>query len=135
MALRPARPFAFGRAYGKPLFALPGNPASALAAFEEFVRPAILALLGKPPQLRPSVRAVLTEALLQQPGTLHLVRATVWCDGDCLRARVAGSQGAGMIHSLAAANAWAVIPPDVAALPAGSEIDVRMLGEPFPSDP
>jgi len=69
------------------------------------------------------------------------VRATVWCngeapdDGDCLLARVAGSQGAGMIHSLAAANAWAVIPPDVAALPAGSEIDVRMLGEPFPSDP
>ncbi len=135
VALRPARPFAFGRAYGKPLFALPGNPASALAAFEEFVRPGILALLGKPPELRPAVQAVLSEALLQQPGTLHLVRATVWCDGDCLRARVAGSQGAGMIHSLAAANAWAVIPADVASLPAGSEIDVRMLGEPFPSDP
>ena len=63
VALRPARPFAFGQAFGKPLLCLPGNPASALAAFEEFGWPAILGMLGKPPGLRPAVRAVLGEPL------------------------------------------------------------------------
>ena len=129
VALRPARPFAFGRAFDKPLLSLPGNPASALAAFEEFGRPAILGMLGKPPALRPAVRAVLAEPLPQTPGILHLVRATVWREDGRLWARSAGQQGAAMMHSLARANAWAVIPGGARELPAGSEIDVRVFGE------
>jgi molybdopterin molybdotransferase len=129
VALRPARPFAFGQAFGKPLLCLPGNPASALAAFEEFGWPAILGMLGKPPGLRPAVRAVLAEPLTRTPGILHLVRATVWREGGRLWARSAGQQGAAMMHSLAQANAWAVIPSGTGELPAGSEIDVRMFGE------
>lgn len=130
VALRPARPFALGRAFGVPLFGLPGNPAAALAAFEELVRPALLAMLGRPPLPRSSVRAVLAEPFWQRPGRLHLVRAEVWRQGERLLARPAGRQGAGMIHSLAAANAWAVIPPEAGELPAGAEIEVRLLTDP-----
>ena len=129
VALRPARPFAFGEAFGVPLFGLPGNPASALAAFEELVRPALMALLGKRPDVRPSVRATLAEAFTQRPGRLHLVRVEVWREPEGLRARPSGRQGAGMIHSLARAEGWAVIPPEVEELPPGSEIDVRLLVE------
>jgi molybdopterin molybdotransferase len=130
VALRPARPFAFGTAFDKPLFALPGNPASALAAFEEFVRPAIRSMMGKPPFPWPALRATLSEPLAVERGYLHLVRAHVWLEDARLFVRSGGRQGAGMVHSLAGANAWAVIPADVGALPAGSEVDVRMLGEP-----
>jgi molybdopterin molybdotransferase len=127
VALRPARPFAFGTAFGVPLFGLPGNPAAALAAFEELVRPAILALMGRHPDVRPAVRATLTEPFAQHPGRLHLVRVEVWRDPSGLRARPAGRQGSGMIHSLAGAQGWAVIPPEVETLPAGSELEVRLL--------
>ncbi len=129
VALRPARPFAFGEAFGVPLFGLPGNPASALAAFEELVRPALMALLSKRPDVRPSVRATLAEAFTQRPGRLHLVRVEVWREPGGFRARPSGRQGAGMIHSLARAEGWGVIPPDVEDLPAGSEIEVRLLVE------
>ncbi len=130
VALRPARPFAFGLVHGVPLFGLPGNPASALAAFEELVRPALMAMLGRPPSVRPSARATLAEPLAQKPGRLHLIRAEVWRDDrGKLWARPAGRQGAGMIHSLARAQAWAVVPPDVSELPRGSEVDVRLLVE------
>ena len=135
VALRPARPFAFGTAFGTPLFCLPGNPASALAAFEELVRPAVLGMLGKPPVLRPALRAVLGESLPGSPGSLHLVRAAVWRDGSRLCARSAGRQGAGMMHSLAGANAWAIIPSGTSELPAGSVVDVRMLGAVWDCDP
>lgn len=131
LALRPAKPFAYGEAFSVPLYGLPGNPASALAAFEELVRPVLLAMMGKPPAPRPSARAVLAEPLEQRPGRHHLVRARVWREGGRLRARPAGRQGAGMIHSLAAANAWAVVPAEVAALPAGAEVEVRLLAEPL----
>jgi molybdopterin molybdotransferase len=130
VALRPAKPFALGRAFGVPLFGLPGNPAAALASFEELVRPALLAMLGRAPLPRPSARATLAEPIRQRPGRLHLVRAEVWRDGDRLMARASGRQGAGMIHSLAASNAWAVIPPEAAELPAGAEVEVRLLTDP-----
>jgi molybdopterin molybdotransferase len=129
VALRPARPFAFGEAAGVPLFGLPGNPAAALASFEEFVRPALRALMGRRAEVRPGVRALLAEPFRQKPGRLHLVRVEVWREAAGLRARPAGRQGAGMIHSLARAQGWAAIPPDVDVLPEGSEIDVRLLVE------
>lgn len=127
VALRPARPFAFGMAFGIPMFALPGNPAAALASFEELVRPVLLALMGKRPDVRPAVRATLTEPFVQNPGRLHLVRVEVWREQGALRARPAGRQGAGMLHSLARAQGWAVVPPEIQELPAGSEVDVRLL--------
>jgi molybdenum cofactor synthesis domain-containing protein len=127
VALRPARPFAFGEVFGVPLFGLPGNPAAALAAFEELVRPAILALMGKPAEVRTTVRATLVEAFSQPPGRLHLVRVQVWRDGPEIMAKPSGRQGASMIHSLARAQGWAVIPPEVEELPAGSPVDVRLL--------
>ncbi|MEX2551980.1 MAG: gephyrin-like molybdotransferase Glp [Actinomycetota bacterium] len=131
VALRPARPFGFGTAFDKPLFALPGNPASALAAFEEFVRPALRCMMDKSPAPWPMLTAVLTEPLEHESGFTHLVRVQVWREGARLFARSSGRQGAGMVHSLAKANAWAVIPADVSELAAGSEVCVRMLGEPW----
>lgn len=130
IALRPCRPFGFGRIGDALLLALPGNPAAALAGFEELVRPALLAMLGKAPVTRPSQPATLTEPIAQTPGRLHLVRCRVWRHGDRLWARPVGHQGAGMVHSLAAANAWAIVPGEVSELAAGSEVAVRILTDP-----
>jgi molybdopterin molybdotransferase len=135
VALRPARPFAFGTMYGRPLIGLPGNPAAALAAFEVLARPVVLRMLGRQPQPRPPVVATLSEALVQQPGPMRLLRMQVWWEGGCLRTRLAGHQGAGMLHSLAAANAWARMPPGVGEVPAGSPLEVELLADPFPEEP
>lgn len=127
VALRPARPFAFGEVDGARVFCLPGNPGAALASFEELVRPAIRLLLGRAPTVRRSVRATLTEAFEQRPGRLHLVPAEVWRDGLTLIARAITSSGSGSIAALARASGWLVVEPDVHTLPAGAEIEVRLL--------
>jgi len=127
LALRPAKPFAFGAAFGVPLFGLPGNPASALVAFEELVRPALLVMMGKTPALRASLRATLGEPIPRVPGQLHMVRVELWHEGGRVWARPAGLQGAGIIHSLARADGWAVVPPGRSPLPAGARVDVRPL--------
>ncbi len=39
VAIKPAKPLAFGMLSGKPVFGLPGNPVSAMVSFELFARP------------------------------------------------------------------------------------------------
>jgi molybdopterin molybdotransferase len=123
VALRPAKPFVFGVMSGTPLFGLPGNPASALAAYEVFVRPALLAMQGRGDD-RLRLQAQLTEPFSQPPGRLHLVRAHCWMRADRWLVRPVGAQGAGMVHALAAANAWMVVPAEVDHLPAGALVEV-----------
>ena len=41
VAIKPAKPFAFGTIDGVPVFGLPGNPVSSLVSFEMFARPAL----------------------------------------------------------------------------------------------
>ena len=123
VALRPAKPFVFGAIAGTPLFGLPGNPASALAAYEVFVRPALLAMQGRNDD-RLRLQAQLTESFSQAPGRLHMVRAHCWMQADRHLVRSVGAQGAGMVHALAAANAWMVVPAEVDHLPAGALVEV-----------
>lgn len=46
VSIKPGKPFLFGKIADKPLFGLPGNPASAFVTFELFVRPALMRLGG-----------------------------------------------------------------------------------------
>ncbi len=46
VAIKPGKPFLFGRAGGCAVFGLPGNPVSAFVTFLQFVRPAILKMVG-----------------------------------------------------------------------------------------
>ena len=134
LALRPARPFAFGRIGDAVVLCLPGNPGSALVAFEELVRPVVLALAGRQPRARPSVTAVLAEPLVGKPGKVGVVPCKVWAEGPqrpdgsiMLMARQAGRGGP--VSALAEANAWAVLPADRPSVPAGSTIEVRLISD------
>jgi molybdopterin molybdotransferase len=46
IALKPGKPFLFGRRDGCAIFALPGNPVSTFVTFLVFVRPALLRMMG-----------------------------------------------------------------------------------------
>jgi len=129
VAIRPGKPFAYGRRDSSLLFGLPGNPVSALVAFEFFVRPALAVLMGRPPHQRPRVAARLEEPFEQRPGRLHLVRARL--DRSRAEARVTAlaQQGAGSLGSLGRANAWMIVGPEVERLEAGAEVETwPMLG-------
>jgi molybdopterin molybdotransferase len=130
VALRPAKPFVFGRVGRAPLFGLPGNPAAALASFEELVRPALLRMLGLAGVVRREARGFMAETFDQSPGRLHLVRVEAWRDGERLWVRPTGRPGSGMIHSLARATGWAVVPAGLDHVPVGTEVAVRLLIDP-----
>ncbi|HRC62712.1 MAG TPA: molybdopterin molybdotransferase MoeA [Dehalococcoidia bacterium] len=136
--MRPGKPLAFGtfRAAGDrvvPHLGLPGNPVSALMTFELFGRPALFTLLGKPEAwVRPTVRAVTHERIVNPDPRRFYARAIVRSDGDGYVVNLTGPQGSGVLTSMALANGYAIVPEDVATIEAGEECDVILLGAPLP---
>ena len=134
--MRPAKPLAFGALRAPdgrmvPHLGLPGNPVSALVAFEQFGRPAIRVMLGKAPLPKPSIIATLDDPVHNYDGRRVYARVEVYRDGaGNYRARSTGNQSSGALHSMAKAQGLAICPDDVATVPAGSEVKVEMLDWP-----
>lgn len=128
--MKPGKPLAFGLLPGGvPLIGLPGNPVSAMVSFEQFARPAILKMLGHADLAKPSVQAVVDEALTNS-GRRGFVRVIVTRQDDGYHARTTGEQGSGVLTSMAKANGLAIIPEGTYHVPAGTVLTVQMLDWP-----
>jgi molybdenum cofactor synthesis domain-containing protein len=133
MAIKPAKPFAFGLLASSdrrvPIFGLPGNPVSSMISFELLARPALRKMMGHTTNLvRPSVRAVADQALRRKPdGKVHFMRVFGHFAADGrLHVRDTGPQGSHQLAATAAANALAVV-PDGNGIGVGEEVDVMLL--------
>ncbi|PYJ70423.1 MAG: molybdopterin molybdenumtransferase MoeA, partial [Verrucomicrobia bacterium] len=74
VAIKPGKPFLFGRAGGCAVFGLPGNPVSAFVTFLQFVRPAILKMMGAADLDLPKVPARLIADITNDGDRPHYVR-------------------------------------------------------------
>jgi molybdopterin biosynthesis enzyme len=130
LALRPAKPFAFGVVGGTPVFGLPGNPVSSMVSFELLARPAIRQMLGFPADRlsRPSASAVADEPLRRTPdGKLHVLRVVVAMGADGrYHVRSAGGQGSHQLAAMANAGGLALV-PDGDGVAAGGDVEVLLL--------
>lgn len=127
VAIQPAKPFAFGSVGGVPLFGLPGNPVSTFIAFEQFVRPAILHMMGARHLLRPRVRATMGEDVETNPDKTVFLRVLLADDDGRFVALRSGGQDSNVLSSLAKAQALAVVPVGTGALSAGDDVTVEMF--------
>jgi molybdopterin molybdotransferase len=131
VAMKPAKPFAFGRLGETPFFGLPGNPVSVAVAFEQFLRPALLHMMGATQLFRPRLVGVLEDAVYTDPQKEVFLRVTVRAGDDgALRAHLSGAQGSNILSALAAADAFAVVPVGIAGLEAGSLVHLEMMRMP-----
>lgn len=134
MAIKPAKPFAFGvLTEGQrkvPVFGLPGNPVSSMISFELLARPALRKMMGHTKDLiRPTVRAIADTALRRKAdGKVHFMRVHAQFDKDGrVHVRDTGPQGSHQLAATAAANALAVV-PDGNGIASGEPVDVMLLG-------
>ena len=129
VAIKPAKPLAFGTLEGTPVFGLPGNPVSSMVSFELFARPGLRAMLGHSADRlhRPRVRATAEGALPRgADGKTHFARVGVrWVDGQPLISS-AGGQGSHQLSAMAAAEGLAVL-PDGPGLSVGDHAELILL--------
>ncbi|KAJ6587789.1 MoaB/Mog domain-containing protein [Mycena sp. CBHHK59/15] len=138
VTVKPGKPTTFAtipRADGttKPMFALPGNPASALVTFNVFVVPA-LRKLGGWPAARCELAHVpvkLASAMNLDPRT-EFHRVMIRVDAGGLRAVSTGGQRSSRVASLNGANGLVVLPmrtPELGRLEVGAVVQAVLIGE------
>lgn len=133
MAIKPAKPFAFGMLLAKegrgvPVFGLPGNPVSSMISYELLARPALRMMMGHAEPERATIRAIADVPLKRKrDGKEHFMRVVGhFGDDGRLHVRDSGPQGSHQLAATALANGVARV-PDGDGLPVGADVEVFLL--------
>jgi molybdenum cofactor synthesis domain-containing protein len=127
VAMQPAKPFAFGKIGGKPLFGLPGNPVSSFVAFEQFVRPGLLKMMGARSLFRPRVQGRTRLKLATDPEKTVFVRVRTSNEGEVRWSEPSGGQSSNVLSAVVAGDAFAVVPEGVGEVEAGEAVMLEMF--------
>lgn len=131
VAIRPAKPFAFGLIGDTPVFGLPGNPVSSMVSYEVLARPGLRRMSGRADtDLHRRAVAAVVEGGGWRGGrdgrtTFVRVRARFSDDGR-IRVASSGGQGSHQLYAMAWADALAISPPGVDVQP-GDTVGVLLL--------
>jgi len=112
VAQKPGKPLFFGRKNNCFLFGLPGNPAAAVVCYLEYVRPALLKMLGFS-----KCRAIETTARLVEHAQTHsnrtfLLRGRLCGQNGDRRVVISKKQGSHLLRSFVDSNCLAILPND-----------------------
>ncbi len=135
VAMKPGKPLIFGTIGTKPVFGVPGNPTAAMISFEQFVRPALLKMMGHVNLFRPVIEATLAEELNIISDRLHLVRCKLFEKDGNMLAVSTGNQSSGALRSMILADGVMIVPPSQGALARGDRVKVQLLHANVPLSP
>lgn len=125
VAIKPGKPFAFGKLQACWFFGLPGNPVAAVVTLEQLVQPVLRKLSGEGGQPSATLlKAQCDVPLKKQPGRRDYQRGWYWQDTTGLKVKTLGSQSSGMLSSIANANCYIVLERDSGSLPAGEMVSI-----------
>ncbi len=126
--MKPGKPLAFGRIGGTPLLGVPGNPVAAAVSFILFGRPAIMRMLGHVSVDTTTIEVACADDLDNRGQRRHYVRVRLrTADDGRLVATIAGDQGAGVLSSLAGADALMIVPEEFERVKAGTRLRAMPL--------
>jgi molybdopterin molybdotransferase len=130
VAIRPAKPFAFGTIGSVPVFGLPGNPVSSMVSYEVLARPGLRRMAGVADAdlRRKAVPGVSDEQWFgARDGRTSFVRVRAEFSPDGrLHAKAAGGQGSHQLKAMSLSNALAIVEPGVEVSP-GDPVGLLVL--------
>ncbi|WP_322112317.1 molybdopterin molybdotransferase MoeA [Aeromonas veronii] len=128
LAIKPGKPFAFGRLPHTWFFGLPGNPVSAMVTFDQLVQPALAKLSGQRFERPLQLQAIAAEPLKKSPGRLDFQRGIMSQGPNGLEVRSTGSQDSAVFSSLSRANCYIVLERERGRVAAGETVTVEPFG-------
>ncbi|MGL5130695.1 MAG: molybdopterin molybdotransferase MoeA [Aeromonas popoffii] len=128
LAIKPGKPFAFGRLHNAWFFGLPGNPVSAMVTFDQLVQPALAKLAGQQFERPLQLQAIASEPLKKAPGRLDFQRGILRLGPDGLEVRSTGSQDSAVFSSLSRANCYIILERERGRVAAGETVTVEPFG-------
>ncbi len=130
IALKPGKPTTLALVGGKPVFALPGHPTSALLVFQLLARPLIWRLSGRAAAQTETVRALAGMRFFSAKGrrTFVMVKLRKNSAGKTV-AEAVETGASGAITTLAKADGYVEIPENEQFVDADEEVTVWLLKE------
>ena len=123
VAVRPGHPVALGFVDATAVLGAPGYPVATALAFDLLAAPLLARLAGMSLPARPRVLARLADPLTSPAGVEDWVRVVL---AEGVATPLPG--GAGVLGSLARADALLRVPAGTTVLPAGASVEVELLG-------
>lgn len=125
--MKPGRPLAYGKVANTHYFGLPGNPVSAMVTFYQFVRMALLSLMGNNVQPSPTFLVESTAPIKKAKGRMEFQRGILFEDNECWKVRPLPNQGSGILSSMSNANCFIVLGEQIGNCEAGTIVKVQPL--------
>jgi len=119
---KPGKPIYFGKKGEKYVFGLPGNPASVLTCFYEYVYPA-MGLLGNKQKEMIKINAVLESDIKKPAGMTHFLKA--YYNGKTVKELKA--QESFRLSSFAKSNCLIELEAEQSEFKAGEEVEIHLL--------
>ena len=129
--MKPGRPLAYGKVglHEKTAhyFGLPGNPVSAMVTFYQFVREALICLMGSAAKPLPMFKVECTEVIKKATGRTEFQRGILFEDAGSWKVKPLPNQGSGVLSSMSAANCFIVLDDTIGNCEAGKMVNVQLL--------
>jgi molybdopterin molybdotransferase len=127
VGMKPGKPMLFGMVGKKPIFGLPGNPGATMICFEQFVRPALLNMMGHTSIFRPQVDAVLTGQSIVRSDRIAFAGCRLGNSGGNFTARPIPKLRVGVTRSVDPTDAFIMIRPGTTTINPGEIVPVQVL--------
>ncbi len=131
MNMKPGRPLAYGKVHAQGnsahYFGLPGNPVATMVTFYQFVRDALLRIMGTTPKPFPTFKVVCTEAIKKAQGRTEFQRGLLYESDGVWKVKPLPNQSSGVLSSMSLANCFIVLGEQIGHLSAGETVDVQLF--------
>ena len=130
--MKPGRPLAYGKVHGNNgqmahYFGLPGNPVATMVSFYQFVREALITLMGSTPKPLPLFKVECTEAIKKATGRTEFQRGFLYEDAGVWKVKPLPNQSSGVLSSMSAANCFIVLDDTVGNCASNTLVNVQLL--------
>jgi molybdopterin molybdotransferase len=126
IAMKPGKPFAFGRLANSYFFGLPGNPVSALVTAHQLVVPALLKLQHAELKKALTIKVKCSVFLKKAIGRKDFQRGILSVnDAGELAVCSTGSQGSGILTSISSANCYIILAAEQGNVGVGEIVTVQ----------
>jgi molybdopterin molybdotransferase len=130
--MKPGRPLAYGKVQGSNgqfahYFGLPGNPVATMVSFYQFVREALITLMGSTAKPLPLFKVECTEAIKKATGRTEFQRGFLYEDAGIWKVKPLPNQSSGVLSSMSAANCFIVLDDNVGNCASNTMVNVQLL--------
>lgn len=120
---KPGKPIFFGIKESKRIFALPGNPASSFTCFHLYVKPFLLAYLGKENIYRETRMAIIAQDYVKKTGLTHYLKAYT----DAGKVQLEIGQESYIMQAFSKANCLVELPAESSEIKAGTAVKIILI--------